>query len=432
MSAGRVVKRAAAGLAAAALLALAVLLALGYRSGGDDADGAPAFEATAEHAERGAYLARAGNCAACHTPRGGAAYSGGRGIATPFGTVYASNITPDVDTGIGSWTSTDFWRAMHHGRSKDGRLLYPAFPYTSYTRVSREDTDAILAFLKTQVAPVRQDNRPHAVRFPYDSQLALAAWRGLFFRPGGFEPEAARAVEWNRGAYLVQGLGHCSACHAARNVLGASSSPAALGGGLIPAQDWYAPSLAAADQAGVADWPIDEVVALLREGISPRGSVLGPMAEVVQGSTQHLSDTDLRAMATYLKALPPLGTSAAPSQAGPPDPDRLQRGARLYEKRCADCHGDAGQGAPGVYPALAGNRAVMMEPPLNVIRVVLAGGFPPSTGGNPRPYGMPPFGTELSDADVAAVVSYIRASWGNAGSAVGPRQVDRLRRTASE
>ena len=379
---------------------------------------------------RGAYLARAGHCAGCHTARGGAAYAGGRGIDTPFGTVYASNLTPDAATGLGGWTAADFWRALHHGRSKDGRLLYPAFPYPSFTLVTRDDSDALFAFLRSLPA-VEQANRAHALRFPYDSQLALAVWRGLFFSPGTFEPDAARPPDWNRGAYLVRGLGHCGACHAARNLLGATRDAQALGGGLIAAQDWYAPSLSAADEAGVADWTVAQVAELLRTGATARAVVVGPMAEVVLGSTQHLAEPDLRAIAAYLRALPP-SPPRSDRDAPAADPAAFERGAAIYDKHCADCHGQAGQGAAGIYPALAGNRAVTMQPPVNVIRTVLAGGFAPATAANPRPYGMPPFFQQLDDAEVAAVVTFIRAAWGNRAAPVAAREVDRLRRGRTE
>ena len=415
------------GLGALAALALAVLLAAfvlarGWRGGSDEA-GAPAAQApaTPELLARGAYLARAGNCAGCHTARGGAPYAGGRGIETPFGTIYASNLTPDGATGLGAWSASDFWRAMHHGVSKNGRLLYPAFPYPNYTQVSRADSDAIFAFLRT-LAPAEQPSRAHALRFPYDSPVALAAWRGLFFTPGTFEPDAGRPADWNRGAYLVRGLGHCGACHAARNALGATRNGQALAGGLIPVQGWYAPSLSSADEAGVAGWPAEEVVALLRDGIAPRGVVTGPMAEVVLTSTQHLSEPDLRAIVVYLQALP---DAPAPARAfEPAERAVLERGAKIYEKHCVDCHGGRGQGAPGAYPALAGNRSVTMEPPVNIIRTVLAGGFAPATAGNPRPFGMPPFFQVLDNAEVAAVVTFIRSAWGNQASPVSLVEVD--------
>ena len=188
--------------------------------------------------ERGRYLARLGNCMGCHTTRGGPEYAGGRAIDTPFGAVYSPNITADRDTGIGAWSADDFWRALHEGRSRDGRLLAPAFPYPNYTRVARADADALFAYLRT-VAPVAQANRPHALQFPFGTQAAMWAWRTLFFRPGVYEPESERSVEWNRGAYLVQGLGHCGACHTPRNALGAARNSQWLAGGMIPVQNWY-------------------------------------------------------------------------------------------------------------------------------------------------------------------------------------------------
>lgn len=371
---------------------------------------------------RGAYLARAGNCMACHTARGGENYAGGHPIATPFGTVFTSNLTPDDNTGIGSWSSAHFWRAMHNGRSKNGRLLYPAFPYPNYTQVTREDSDALFAYLKSLPA-VTQPNRPHALRFPYQSQAALAVWRALYFSPGVYQPEANRNAEWNRGAYLVKGLGHCSACHTARNVLGASSTDLDLAGGLIPMQNWYAPSLTSPHEAGVGDWDRQHIVSLLKNGVSPRASVTGPMAEVVLRSTQYLNDDDLGAMAQFLKDLPAATPASSAVTAAMPS----VKGAKLYELHCAQCHGDKGLGVPNAYPALAGNRAVTMPSTVNLVQIVLSGGYAPATQGNPRPYGMPPFVLVLNDSDIAAVLTYIRGSWGNRASEVTPLEVSRMR-----
>ncbi len=404
------------------LLAASALVAwLNVRGEADilDSTGAP-FSATPQQIAQGAYLARAGNCAGCHTARGGANYAGGLGIATPFGTVYASNLTPDAQTGLGRWTPAAFWRAMHHGRSADGRLLYPVFPYTSYTQVSRADSDALFAYLGSLPA-VAQANRPHELAFPYNSQVALAVWRALFFRADEFAPEPTQTAEWNRGAYLVRGLGHCAACHAGRNLLGASRSELALQGGAIPMQHWYAPSLASAREAGVAEWSTQDVVALLQTGTSQRGSAMGPMAEVVFRSTQYLSDADLQAMAVYLKALPQQTQAAPLSKA--PESAQLSTGATLYKEHCAQCHGSEGQGAKGAYPALAGNRAVNLDTPANLVQTVLHGGFAPATAGNPRPFGMPPFQQTLDGPQIAAVLTYIRHAWGNAASPVSPLEV---------
>ena len=369
----------------------------------------------AEQISRGAYLARAGNCAACHTARGGAPYAGGRGIATPFGTVYSGNLTPDPSTGLGRWTAAEFWRAMHHGKSRDGRLLYPAFPYPNYSLVSRADTDDLLAYLRSLPA-VTQAPIDHALRWPYSSQAALALWRALFFSPGKFEPRADQSNTWNRGAYLVNGLGHCSACHASRNLLGASAGLAdADAGGKLPAQNWYAPSLADPDEAGVTEGSEAELVQLLKTGVSRRATVMGPMAEVVAGSTQHLTIADLRAMAEYLRSISS-GQHRPRKLAANPPAATMTRGEDLYTSHCADCHGAQGQGAPGQYPALAGNRSVTMANPRNLLQAITAGGFPPATDGNPRPYGMPAF--DLPHADLAALTTWLRASWGHQAAPV--------------
>jgi len=412
------------GLLALALAMAAAVIVLDFRSDEAIPPDATPTEGTAEQVQRGRYLATAGNCMFCHTAPGGAAYAGGRPIDTPFGSVFTSNLTPDDATGIGTWSSAHLWRAMHHGRSKDGRRLFPAFPYPNYTHVTREDSDAIYAYLRT-VAPVRQPNAAHTVGFPYDTQVALAVWRALFFWPGRIT-DPLQSADWNRGAYLVQGLGHCNACHSERNLLGGSAGVLDLSGGLIPMQNWYAPSLTSPDEAGVAAWDTSDVVALLRDGVSSRGSAIGPMAEVVQHSTQHLTPADLRAMAVYLKALPQQAPRMIdPAASQPPRGETL--GSRLYDQHCAHCHGAKGEGVARAYPALAGNRAVTMDPPANLVRVVLLGGFAPSTAGNPRPFGMPPFATVLSEDDVAAVLTHIRKSFGNQGNTVTPFEVHRYR-----
>jgi len=367
--------------------------------------------------QRGAYLARAGNCAACHTAPGGAAYAGGRALATPFGTVYAGNLTPDADTGLGRWSAAEFRRALQHGRGRDGRLLVPAFPYTHFTLVSRADADALWAHLR-QLPPVRQATPPHALRWPYGTQPALAVWRALYFRPGRFEPDPRRDAAWNRGAYLVEGLGHCAACHGGRDALGGGGR---LGGGGTPLaiDRWVAPPLTDPGAAGARLQDLDDWVRLLQTGQTDRAAVQGPMAEVVAGSTQHLHPADLRAMGVYLRShlAPPAGPARLPAR----DADALARGARLYTRHCADCHGAQGQGAAGAYPALAGNPTVTMADPRNLLRAITAGGFAPGTAGNPRPYGMPAF--DLPHADLAALATWLRAAWGHDAPPVGEVQV---------
>ena len=415
-----------AGVVLAVLLLVAAGLVAWLNVAGEDplVGDAGAFAATPEQVAHGAYLARAGNCAACHTDRGGAAFAGGKGIATPFGTVFASNLTPDARTGIGAWSAAQFWRALHNGRSADGRLLYPAFPYPNFTEITRADSDALFAYLRSQV-PVTQVNRPHALRFPYNLQASLAVWRAMFFAPGVYEPVVERSVQWNRGAYLVRSLGHCAACHSPRNAFGATRDSLELSGGLIPLQNWYAPSLASSAEAGVADWSNADVAALLKTGLTPRGAALGPMAEVVFRSTQYLHDSDIAAMAEFLKSLPQTPPHAL--AALKIDKDAQAHGAALYKDHCAACHGANGEGGSGpngvVYVPLAGNRKVLLETPTNLIHIVVNGGFPPTTAGNPRPYGMPPFGPSLSDAEIALLASYVRGAWGNAAPTVSALDV---------
>jgi len=383
-----------------------------------------AYAPTPQNIARGAYLAKAGDCMACHTVRGGAQYAGGRAIETPFGRLVAPNITSDRETGIGAWTPDDFWRALHNGKSRDGRLLYPAFPYTSYTKVTRDDSDALFAFMQT-VPAQKAPNQQHGLRFPYNQQIMLAGWRLLYFKPAVYADIKNQSAQWNRGAYLVEGLGHCVACHSSRNTLGASSN--GLSGGMIQTLGWYAPSLTSDAEAGLGSWEVPDIVDLLQTGISPRATVFGPMAEVVQKSLQHMNTEDVTAMAIYLKSLPAQPARPMDMPTGPRVDKVLELGKKLYEAQCIECHGADGLGLPPHYPPLAGNRALTMRESVNPVRVVLNGGFAPATAGNPRPYGMPPYGHVMNDAEVAAVVSYVRASWGNRAPPVTPSEVNQFR-----
>ena len=377
---------------------------------------------------KGQYLARAGDCIACHTNPGDALFAGGLAMPTPFGTLYSTNITPDRDTGIGTWNADQFYAALHTGRFPDGGLMYPAMPFGSYTKVTRADADAIFAYLRS-VPPVHQPNRANDLRFPYNNRQLILGWRTLFFSEGGYQPNPAMSAEWNRGAYLVEGLGHCSMCHSPINALGGSSESQAFEGGLIPMQNWYAPSLTSNKEAGLGEWSIPEIVDLLRNGVSHRGAVYGPMAEVVFDSLQYLNDADVRAMAVYLKSLAAGSPPAAEVSALPPPESSLllHFGEDVYDKHCASCHMKDGSGMPPDYPPLAGNPSIQMESAVNPIRMVLNGGFPPGTEGNPEPYGMPPFAQTLSDDEVAAVVTYIRSAWGNRGTPISARQANELR-----
>ncbi|WP_307719072.1 cytochrome c [Massilia glaciei] len=292
---------------AVGLMLLAVLLFQHYWEPGSEQRAVRVADSAAQ-IRAGAYLARAGNCMTCHTTPDGAAYAGGRALATPFGKGFATNLTPENDTGIGGWSSDDFWRAMHNGKGKDGRSLYPVFPYPNFTKITRADSDARYAFLRT-LAPVRQPNRAHELRFPYNQRGLLAFWRTLYFTPGEYQPDAAKDVEWNRGAYLVQGAGHCSACHSARDPLGGSLAGQRLDGATLGGQGWHASAL-----GGKRD--VAELAELLHTGVSSRAAVAGPMAGVVAASLQHLDAGDARAMASYLVSLPQLerGAAAAPGE----------------------------------------------------------------------------------------------------------------------
>ena len=407
----------------AALLLLAIVIAW-PRAEMIVSSSPAAHAATAVNIARGAYLAKAGDCMACHTARGGASYAGGRAIETPFGRLLAPNITSDRETGIGAWTADEFWNALHNGKSRDGRLLYPAFPYTSYTKVTRDDADALYAFMQS-VPAQKAPNAAHQLRFPYNLQVMLAGWRLLYFKPQAYAANAGQSAQWNRGAYLVEGLGHCIACHSSRNPLGASSS--ALSGGMIQTLGWYAPSLTSSAEAGLGGWEVPHIVDLLKTGVSPRATVFGPMAEVVEKSLQHLSTEDVTAMAVYLKALPSEQAAAPVMPQGPNVDKVMKQGEELYKTHCIDCHGADGKGLPPHYPPLAGNRALTMAAAVNPIRIVLNGGYAPSTGGNPRPYGMPPYSHALSDQEVASVVSYLRATWGNQAPPVTAAEVNRYR-----
>lgn len=412
----------AAGACLVALLLLTVLLGRDLT-----APALPPLVGTPEPAgtdtlARGAVLARAGNCMACHTARGGEPYAGGHAIRTPFGTLVAGNLTPDVKTGLGAWSPEAFRRALHQGISRDGRLLYPAFPYEHTTRLRDADVDALYAHLRSQPAASRP-NDPHALRFPYNTQVALALWRLLNFEPARHQDDTARSADWNRGAYLVQGVAHCAACHSPRSVWGASSQ--ALSGGLMPDGRWYAPSLLDPAEAGVQDWPVEQVLRLLRDGHLDRSTTMGPMAEVVFHGTTYLPEEDLLAMTAYLRELPVQAVRMPDFKLA--EAGLLRLGAQVYERHCADCHGPQGQGAAGAYLPLAGNRAVLMASPVNAIQAILSGGFPPATAGHPQPYGMPPYRTLLTDTEVAAVASFVRQSWGNRAGAVSPLDVQRVR-----
>jgi mono/diheme cytochrome c family protein len=373
--------------------------------------------------ERGRYLVNAGDCASCHTDQGGQAYAGGLALPTPFGIIYSTNITPDRVTGIGNWSEEDFYRAMHNGIRRDGKHLYPAFPYPWFTKVSRDDVSAIKAFLNT-LTPVRQENRPTKLFWPLNEREVVAGWNELYFRDGAFVADPKKSEQWNRGAYLVEGLGHCGACHTATNVLGAAKTTENLKGGDF-GEHWYAPSLTGHLRDGLGEWSAAEIVEYLKTGANSKSAAAGPMAEVVKNSTQYLSDSDLNAIATYLKDFPVEKTA---TQAAEIDKQDLSRGEALYVDNCTGCHMENGEGLTEVFPSLKASSAVQATLPDTVIHVVLAGAKAAATLSKPTGLAMPAFDRKLDDKQIADLVNYIRNAWGNHASQTDAGAVSKIRK----
>lgn len=375
---------------------------------------------------RGKYLAHIGGCVACHTTHGGEPLAGGRRIDTPFGAVFSSNLTASTTHGLGEWTATDFQNALHWGRSRDGRLLLPAFPYNHTSVFTQDDVQAIFSWLQT-VKPVALTPPSHRLTWPLGTQPVIAVWRTLFFKPTPFVANASESAEWNRGAYLVQSAGHCATCHGQRNALGSFPAVDDVSGGYLSPHMWTAPSLVDDAHTAMGHSSPNDIAQLLRIGQSRLAHVSGPMAEFVQYTGQHLSEQDAQAMAIYLKSN--IRTAAQSTERVRLESQASSSPAAhtLYKTHCASCHGDQGEGKAQTYPALAGNPAVVLAQPDNLIQMALYGGYGPSTAGRPRPYGMPPFLFTLNNQQIADVLNHIRSQWGNQATAVSPVQVDRVR-----
>ncbi len=373
--------------------------------------------------ERGRALATAGDCIACHTAPGGAAFAGGLGLGTPFGTILTANITPDDGTGIGRWSAEDFARAMQEGIRPDGGHLYPAFPYPYYTKLTRADTDAIYAYLRT-VTPVTKPVDRAALPFPFDIRASMIAWNALFFTPGRFVPDPNQSAIFNRGAYLVQGAGHCGACHTPLNALGANKASAFLQSNLI--DNWIAPNLTNDARLGIGSWSVDDIVTYLQAGRNSTNIASGPMAEVVYFSTSRMPLEDLRAIAVYLKAQAPAGASAA--TAVDAQGSAMRAGEAIYVDTCAACHTRAGSGIANLFPKLAHNPVVQQNDPTTLIRIVLTGAKGVVTATAPTAPAMPSLGYRLNDSEIAAVLTFVRNSWGNAAASVSASDVAALRR----
>jgi mono/diheme cytochrome c family protein len=388
----------------------------------------------------GEYLARVGDCMACHTAKGGEPFAGGYPLKTPLGTIYSSNITSDRVNGIGGYSFNDFVLAMREGVAKDGRRMYPAMPYTSYAKVSDADLKDLYAYFTTKAPPSSQPNRQSDIVWPLSIRWPLAFWDRAFLDDTQFHPVDTQSVEWNRGAYLVQGLAHCSTCHTPRgaamqelDVSGKTSfylSGAAL--------DNASPiDLRGSHGSGLGDWSEQDIVSVLKTGRSPHSAVTGPMGDVIEHSTQYMTDADLHAIATYVKSLSPSDRDAASYHASDATLKSIMKGtatgagASIYIDSCAACHRQNGEGATRVFPSLAGNPMVLADKPDSLIAVILNGSRLPSTAGGPTPLAMPPFAWRYDDEQVAELATFVRSSWGNSAPAVTASQVKDLRAALS-
>jgi len=374
----------------------------------------------ADAVRRGQYLARVGDCLSCHLAPGGQPFAGGYGLNTPFGVIYASNITPDRETGIGAWTADDFYRALHDGVGAGGEHLYPAFPYPWFERVSRADSDALYAYLRT-VPAVHANPPANALPFPLNIRAAVMGWNLLFFKHTAFTPDPGQSAEWNRGAEIVTGLGHCSGCHSPTNQLGGVIASRDLQGATL--DNYVAPDLTANPRTGLGAWSVDEVAEYLKSGRNDRANAGAAMADVITYSTSLLTDADRHAVAVYLKSLPASPDAGAEA----PDAGAMQRGAAIYLDVCSACHLENGVGQPTIFPPLGRNSVVQQDDATGILRMILAGDRTGPAPGRPSPLTMPSFAWKLSDAEAADVATYIRNSWGNRGSAVSTDAAKSLR-----
>ena len=366
--------------------------------------GSPAAAAVSDQVTRGEYLARVGDCFSCHTAPRGQPLAGGLRMDTPFGALITPNITPDDETGIGKWTADDLYRAMHDGVNKAGQDLYPVMPYTFFTKVTRADVDDIYAYLRT-VKPVANRVDVNQLRFPFDIRLTQMAWRELYFTEGTFAPDPKKSAQWNRGAYLVEGLGHCGACHSPRTILGGIKRGEQLTGAHV--DHWFALNLTNDLRRGIGKFSDKQLVAFLKRGaVKGKTTAVGPMREVVHNSLSYLTDDDLMAIAIYLKSQPARGAPSPVATSVKPD----SKAAHLYLDHCAPCHQAKGIGMPGAIPPLAGNPVVLAPDPSDVLSVVLSG--VPARGGY---MAMPSFASLRND-DLAGIANYVRTSWGNTAS----------------
>jgi mono/diheme cytochrome c family protein len=372
--------------------------------------------------EKGRYLAAASDCASCHTvPGSGAPFAGGRIIETPFGGIVAPNITPDRETGIGAWSDEEFDAALRKGVRRDGAPLYPAMPYNAYTKMPRDDVQAIRAYLAT-VTPVKKWVTAKPLPFPYKIRSAMHLWNALYFTKGEYEPDPKQSVEWNRGAFLVEGPAHCGACHTPKTCLGGDKSSRYLQGAAI--QGWFAPNITSDSRVGLGGWSTEDFVGYMKSGHNRVTAATGPMGEAVSLSSSRLTNEDLTAISVYLKTVSGGESSPHPLRADNPV---MQAGAAIYRDQCSACHGLEGRGIPLLFPSLADSSLARSTDPTTSIRIVLRGARSVATAAEPTAPGMPSYGWQLSDDQVAAVLTYIRNAWGGSAAAVSPQAVRKAR-----
>ena len=380
-------------------------------------------EPSAEDIARGKALTVAGDCASCHTADPLKPFAGGKRIDTPFGSIYSPNLTPDRDTGIGAWSDDHFYRALRYGVAPDGSRYYPAFPYPNFSKLTRQDILAIRAYLAT-LTPVRNTPPPLELRWPFNYRIVMRGWNWLFFKPGILMPDQQKSAEWNRGRYLVEGAGHCGACHTPKNIFGADRRGQPFGGGRV--QGMFAPRLDAAARSGLKSWSVDDIAEYLQSGRNGRSHAGELMSEVVVNSTSKMSDADIRAIAVYLKALP--AGAPEPAVAAPP-PVQMSEGEKLYRGACIACHEADGSGAPRIYPPLPGNANLQSADPSSTLRVILDGAQTVTTLRAPNSGSMPAYAGKMSDQQIADVTTFIRNAWGNAAPAVSAAEVAKARRS---
>lgn len=388
---------------------------------------------------RGAYLAKAGDCVACHSAPKGKPFAGGLPMNTPMGRIYTTNITPDPNTGIGKWTEEDFEKAVRQGVSKDGHNLYPAMPYPSYAKVRDDDVKALYAYFMKGVAPVNQANRPSDIPFPLNMRWPLKFWNMVFLEKGVYHDKDGHDVAWNRGAYLIQGLGHCSSCHTPRGIAFQEkaldeSGSAWLTGGVL--DGWFASNLTGEQNVGLGRWSDADLTQFLKTGANAHATAFGSMTDVINHSTQGMNDQDIAAMSAYLKSLPPAGGTHAPAYAYDPKATTAllahpanDAGAKVYTAYCMHCHGVDGKAFAPLLAPLAGNPNLLEKDASSLINVTLNGTQDLVIQGIPAAYPMPKYAPVLSDQQIADVLTFIRAGWNNGAPAVAPSDVAKLRKS---